>query len=803
MRSVRFLIIVAAVGMLGFATTQAATRLVLLEEATQWNCPPCSQVNPYLKPFLDANKGSIIGIRYHGAYPDYNDDPMYLWDSKDHSSRYQYYSVSGEPTTVFDGIIESGSPSTESNATTNANNLSTRLGVATPLTLTVTETVNGSVVTVNINAASTAALTGNYKLRVAVVKEVVDSMVGASGLIPTAGGNGEKSFENVVQRMLPNAGGTAFSISANGQQSFQFTYNTNEILPGNSSNVFVVAWVQNDDTKEVVNAGMDNGFYFINTVPAPITKVAAADATNTFTVSVPNRLNASATFTANLTSLHLPASWQASYTVNGQTFTDTSSVTVAAHATATYQINYKMTGGKGIASGAFNVLQKIGDTLYTSVTSIYAASSDVQTVIVSASGDDSISQRVISYQNVLQASGYPYATFQTGDANIIALNDSAIKNMIYIGGCGIQVTGSLNQDVPPVEDLNMVYNFASKGGNILFTSGTMASVGALYNQYYGITTYVSFMQNVLHTNWVGEISSLYNVEGLSDTLGVGVTSSPLVNVFTDLNNGMYYGPDVITASDNSATNFLRYVTGSSHDSICGVRYQGNGYKSVYVSYCPEAMTDATSRAALINNVMKWFGEVPIPTLQVTAPAPSAVWPAKSLHFITWTSSNVTSVDISYSIDGGTTWTSIITGKASGAGTYAWNVPDVNSTNCYVKVASSGSETPVSESGPFTIQGSSAVNENGAIASNFDLMQNYPNPFDGTTNIQFTLPHDEQITLTIYDMKGTLVTSLANGLFRSGANSVVFDATALPSGTYEYRLKTPNGTLTHLMSLVKH
>ena len=85
---------------------------------------------------------------------------------------------------------------------------------------------------------------------------------------------------------------------------------------------------------------------------------------------------------------------------------------------------------------------------------------------------------------------------------------------------------------------------------------------------------------------------------------------------------------------------------------------------------------------------------------------------------------------------------------------------------------------------------------------FELGDNYPNPFNPTTTISFTLPQQGQVQLLVYDMLGRQVRTLVDGTLNAGVNEVVFDAAGLPTGTYLYRLTTPQGSFTKKMLLVK-
>ncbi|MFO7524983.1 MAG: T9SS type A sorting domain-containing protein [Ignavibacteriaceae bacterium] len=91
-----------------------------------------------------------------------------------------------------------------------------------------------------------------------------------------------------------------------------------------------------------------------------------------------------------------------------------------------------------------------------------------------------------------------------------------------------------------------------------------------------------------------------------------------------------------------------------------------------------------------------------------------------------------------------------------------------------------------------------------IANDFKLYQNYPNPFNPTTKIQFYLSTHQFTTLTVYDMLGREIAQLIKQELQAGLHEVNFNAgsTALPSGTYFYRLQSGNYTEVKKMSFIK-
>lgn len=85
---------------------------------------------------------------------------------------------------------------------------------------------------------------------------------------------------------------------------------------------------------------------------------------------------------------------------------------------------------------------------------------------------------------------------------------------------------------------------------------------------------------------------------------------------------------------------------------------------------------------------------------------------------------------------------------------------------------------------------------------FELMSNYPNPFNSATNIVFGLPEQRRARLAIYDIMGRRVAVLADRVFEAGRHEVPFRARGLASGLYLYQLELDDRVLSRTMILSK-
>lgn len=96
----------------------------------------------------------------------------------------------------------------------------------------------------------------------------------------------------------------------------------------------------------------------------------------------------------------------------------------------------------------------------------------------------------------------------------------------------------------------------------------------------------------------------------------------------------------------------------------------------------------------------------------------------------------------------------------------------------------------------------SVDENIGIPSTYEVFSNYPNPFNPTTNVKFSLPQVSQVKVTIYDALGKEVTTLVNNELAAGTHTIQWNASGMASGIYLYKVEAGNFVKVNKMMLLK-
>lgn len=95
-----------------------------------------------------------------------------------------------------------------------------------------------------------------------------------------------------------------------------------------------------------------------------------------------------------------------------------------------------------------------------------------------------------------------------------------------------------------------------------------------------------------------------------------------------------------------------------------------------------------------------------------------------------------------------------------------------------------------------------IDEEKIIISNYNLSQNFPNPFNPNSTIKFSIPIEDMVTIELYNVLGERVKVLYNEYTKAGTKEINLDASELSSGVYLYKMKVGEFISSKKMVLLK-
>jgi hypothetical protein len=161
-------------------------------------------------------------------------------------------------------------------------------------------------------------------------------------------------------------------------------------------------------------------------------------------------------------------------------------------------------------------------------------------------------------------------------------------------------------------------------------------------------------------------------------------------------------------------------------------------------------------------------------------------------------------DLYFSSNGGVTWEPIAINLPETQLTYDWTVPNIETNSGRVKVIQDNNVGADYEdsSGDFIIRTPTGIYETEVNVYTFNLFDAYPNPFNPTTTIKYSIPSDGFVKLIVFNAFGEEVSTLVNEFKSAGSYEINFDAGDLSSVIYFYQLNSGNFNTIKKMVLLK-
>lgn len=238
MKKLQFLLAFALVAT-ALTAQQPVKKYVLIEHFTNSRCSVCASRNPAFFTLIEQpqNASELHHLAVHPQFP-YSNCVFYQANTADNTALVSRYNVLGTPSVVLNGTLNPSGSTLLSQAT-----LNTYLNQTSPLHVKVTENnTGGTARTVSISARTVGSIpTAQYKLFVVLAEKTIN--------LTTP--NGEKVHHNVMRDLISSDNFTPAALG--GTVDLTYTYTPNAAW--NASELYILAFVQNTATKEIINSG--------------------------------------------------------------------------------------------------------------------------------------------------------------------------------------------------------------------------------------------------------------------------------------------------------------------------------------------------------------------------------------------------------------------------------------------------------------------------------------------------------------------------------------------------------------------
>jgi hypothetical protein len=675
--------------------TSAYDKKSLVERFTNASCGPCASINNAWYNATTAsmiNSGSISHVVYNVWWPGPN-DPMYLLNQGDNTGRTNYYGVSGVPHIEVNGNTTSTSLSAFNNAVNSGN------AEFAPFNIFISQgTISNNLIEVGVKIIrdpNDNTTFGNVKLRVAITEKTVEF----------SAPNGESEFFSVCRKMMPDAGGSSFTIPAPGDSTFislQYVPTTEFLQAVNMDSMRVVAFIQDDNTKEIYQSNMHNlnqNYMATLSTPDEFYFGASSQAAG-YTAYVKNIGLFPDIYNINL-AFEGPAGWSQTFTTVNGTFNlgETDTVTLNPGDSTEIQVSVNANSINGYGQTTLQFLSNQGSF---GSTKFKFTTFGLNVLVVDDDGGKNY-EEYIENELISLASDYGIIPSEFIPANVSNLNTYDI----------IMWNSADTEPGISTDELNALVTFLDNGGNLYLNGGDLAYQMADPSSSYYTTTSHSFFNNYLHSTYV--------LKEHTATITQGIDGDPITDSISTLrltggsgantinhSNGKY--ANQISANGSDAFNILHFwLKPDEHPAIRAIHNGmfGTG-KVVFTTFGFETISAEEVRSIFAEKVINWLN---LPT----------------------------DVEVDPSLN-----------------------PPVD----------------------------------------FSLSQNFPNPFNPTTSIKFSVPETTPVTIKVYDVLGNEIAVLLDEVKDAGTYKIAYNATETASGVYFYQIKASGFVAVKKMSILR-
>lgn len=607
-----FLLLAIIVASSSFLNLKAdSPRKVLYEKFTNASCGPCAAQDPYYKGFLanPANKSILIPISYHVNFP--GRDVINELNPIIPNSKRGYYNITGVPAGRANGIIHPASPQWYAGAPGDTASIAGILnnikGTISPVDIELSQSTNNREITANVKISTSTSLIGK-NLHIAFIERTFPH--------PNAGSNGQTEFEYVVREMLvDNArSGTGKVLNLNAGQDITITEKWTVPSQIDLNQIYIVAFVQDNITKEVLQAGMNLEESPSMIVSSTDTKYSLVDrnGSSSKNISVTNPTTNPVSISLSLDNSYGELHPDAEVNFSMQTFdlapSETKQITIT--------LNNGIKGGYSGVGVKTSTLGKISKPLISEFGFLSKG-----TKYVVYTGFPGFNQEAFSgiSKNPDYSDEIAFIPIASGNQYFPTekefLPESFDVTIFALGTYPLAVNNNPHNVAALAKTLldagKHVYISSTDGMYYTFNPTAAGQVGNPPSSlnFYQTMLGLQYQDRVARND--GQYYTLFTINGvMNDPIGKGSTVSSNNYNQTNQDLSAYQSSaftDVFTLNSNSRAIPCFYYNNVQND-LAGVRYRNpsNNARLVYTTFTIEAIGSKINRDVTMKNIMDWL-----------------------------------------------------------------------------------------------------------------------------------------------------------------------------------------------------
>jgi hypothetical protein len=550
-----------------------ARKIVLLEEATNASCTPCSTKNPKLQDFYSKYFGGVVSVRYHAWWP--GPDPMYGQGRVDNETRIHYYDIEKVPQYLLDGIPHEF----PNDPNIMVSDLIQRLSQPAAAKIVIDSDITSERVKVTVSVIGYETVSQPLFLRSAVIERMITYET-------PPGTNGETVFPAVMRKCLPNSSGFFISsINPGDSLVYEFDYTIKPVW--NWQDLAVVSWLQSDESREIIQSNISIPTYIIESSD-PSADVLDLNQIYEKNYWIHNDNPDSLHLRILTEEIHAPAGWSYNLMYDSQPY-NSFDVRVAPDDSLKFRLHVQ-TGsdadyiklrifaknmddpyGYGFSQSYFGVVPQ-GDILFVD--------------------DDGREEFESVYFSAFHEVGAAFTTIPEFDLLSVAhqLDLSQFKALFW------NVSWSFPAFVP--DDIDLLKAYLDQGGN-LFLAGQDIGWDIFHSSgSSGFAEAREFYTEYMDATYLGDNAQS---EGM-----VGISGDPISDGLSFTFNSIYdLYPDKIGSHSGISVPVLQYSGTNLHGAL---RYDSGRYRVVYFAFGLEQISNQNTAHLMVQRTLDWFAQ---------------------------------------------------------------------------------------------------------------------------------------------------------------------------------------------------